>query len=543
MAANVASIGCGRVASRNRAWYCPDVTFRPFFPFSRNALLFALIATGCSTVAGVDFDAVTRGESPETQSPANTVEPTEPNYVPVETDSPMTSPCLPSEILCNGNCISRGDPPRMCDEKPACALNSHACGGTCAADDDATACGTACAKCPAPTGGYAVCTAGLCGVACAAGYEACATGCCLPPRVPIIGGVAAGGSHTCAWTRAGALYCWGDNALGQLGTAVTPDALSLDTPRKVDGLADIAGVAVGVRHTIAWTHRGEVYAWGSNDRGQLGINAPPGGSFATPQRVGALMDIAGAFAADHHSCAWTRAGILQCWGAGDDGQLGAGGKSDAASPRVVSTITSVIGAVGGRMHSCAWTRTGNAYCWGKPSKGQLGTGPLTAAFDAIERPATLATTGVVGMTAGDQHTCLWNAALDISCFGDGGSGRLGVGATVNRYQPAALGFAAVASAGNKHTCGQTAAGTVSCWGNNGDGQLGLGPGVGDRSTPSPLALTGIKGISAGAAHTCAWSDDDVYCWGSSAIGQLGIGPAAVTATKVPSPTRVTPFTP
>ena len=47
-------------------------------------------------------------------------------------------------------------------------------------------------------------------------------------------GIAAGGSHTCAVTTSGAVYCWGYNYDGQLGTG---DTTSRYTPTAVSGLA------------------------------------------------------------------------------------------------------------------------------------------------------------------------------------------------------------------------------------------------------------------------------------------------------------------
>jgi alpha-tubulin suppressor-like RCC1 family protein len=96
----------------------------------------------------------------------------------------------------------------------------------------------------------------------------------LPQQVtsPAAGGwtsVAAGGTHTCA-TRIHALWCWGDNHLGQLGSG-GPNRQLL--PRRVQ-LPSRTGwsiVAAGLQHACA-THTGHtLWCWGYNFHGQLGL--------------------------------------------------------------------------------------------------------------------------------------------------------------------------------------------------------------------------------------------------------------------------------
>src|SRR5204863_3917750 len=81
-----------------------------------------------------------------------------------------------------------------------------------------------------------------------------------------------------------------------------------------------------------------------------------------------------------------------------------------------------------------------------------------------------------------------------------------------------------------HTCALTSAGQVKCWGNNGSGQLGVGTTINATVPPaSGVSLAASSSTTAtalvsGAFHTCAiLNDGSVKCWGENTQGQLGIG--------------------
>ncbi len=76
--------------------------------------------------------------------------------------------------------------------------------------------------------------------------------------------------HSAAITSNGQLYVWGDNAYGQLGVGGSV-ASSMD-PILVDS-SEWSVVSCGARHTIAIKKDGSLWGWGSNQFGQLGPNA------------------------------------------------------------------------------------------------------------------------------------------------------------------------------------------------------------------------------------------------------------------------------
>eukprot|EP01103_Thecamoeba_quadrilineata_P010720 TRINITY_DN2394_c0_g1_i1.p1 TRINITY_DN2394_c0_g1~~TRINITY_DN2394_c0_g1_i1.p1 ORF type:complete len:508 (-),score=70.63 TRINITY_DN2394_c0_g1_i1:164-1687(-) len=183
-----------------------------------------------------------------------------------------------------------------------------------------------------------------------------------PSRVVCI---SAGGFHSMAVTQAGECYTWGSNRYGQLGIGSTLNAF---LPQKVvvgvpsesvnnDSTADSSSgsessvglqnigsngeplffvkAAAGKCYSLALTRSGEVFSWGSNRYGQLGLgttlNSP------LPSVIGFfrerfVMDIS---AGGGHSLCLTTDCKCFSWGYNGEGQLGLGHTRNAVVPQLV----------------------------------------------------------------------------------------------------------------------------------------------------------------------------------------------------------------
>jgi len=95
--------------------------------------------------------------------------------------------------------------------------------------------------------------------------------------------VAAGGSHACAVTEAGALFTWGD--AGWFGSLGHGDESAQRTPRRVEALRGcrIATAAIGDCHTLLADENGSVYGFGLSSR--LGFGTVSHESQFTPKRI------------------------------------------------------------------------------------------------------------------------------------------------------------------------------------------------------------------------------------------------------------------
>ena len=349
-----------------------------------------------------------------------------------------------------------------------------------------------------------------------------------------------GDAHVCVVVGQGELRCWGLNTHGQLGTG---DEVDRASPTRVGSLPAVTAVAAGASHTCALGQDGSVSCWGEGQAGQLGD-----GSFAARPTAATVPGLrARALAAGaSHTCAIDDAGALTCWGANERGQLGDGSTTNRAVPQTVSGLErGVVEVVARGGHTCARTDDGRVLCFGDGSSGELGDGSTGGAHLATTPVAVQALPApAIRLVAGGAHTC---AGLDdgrVACWGNNGSGQLGLGfvsfdppLAVTAPSEPMLAMMSGIAAGQAHTCARGSDGSVFCFGAGGRGQLGDGnfTTATARGVPTPERVAGLPAIallSAGATHTCASSGDALFCWGGNRVGELGLG--------APSDDRATP---
>ena len=127
--------------------------------------------------------------------------------------------------------------------------------------------------------------------------------------------------------------CWGSNNHGQLGDGTmvdnfTPTAVLL--PSGVQGQA-ITATTDGSTFFLQTTDY-KIYAWGRNDRGQLGDGT------TTDRSSPALLAGVGPWVAagTSHACSMSSDWVIHCWGGNNAGQLGDGTFVDRHTPVTVT---------------------------------------------------------------------------------------------------------------------------------------------------------------------------------------------------------------
>jgi alpha-tubulin suppressor-like RCC1 family protein len=158
-----------------------------------------------------------------------------------------------------------------------------------------------------------------------------------------------------AITDDGVVYGWGETAV--LGVSQSNAALTAPLPVPALSSHFIAQVAVGVKHCLALSNGGCVFAWGS---GTASIGAVP---VLQPSVVSELADVTccAIGAGSRHSMAATTDGELFAWGDNARGQLGVGtaGHSKPLPTRITSMSGIVLAQLdGGSTHSLALTSDG-----------------------------------------------------------------------------------------------------------------------------------------------------------------------------------------
>jgi len=132
--------------------------------------------------------------------------------------------------------------------------------------------------------------------------------------------------HSIALTTLGEIFTWGHGRSGRLGHG---DEVSVPSPLALRGLNGIkfVTVAAGLNHTLALTEQGAVFSWGNNRFGQLGIgviNDANGSKALVPTIISSLkkVNVVGIAAGDAHSLCFTDKCELFSWGSNKHGQLG-----------------------------------------------------------------------------------------------------------------------------------------------------------------------------------------------------------------------------
>ncbi len=137
------------------------------------------------------------------------------------------------------------------------------------------------------------------------------------------------------------MYAWGDNNRGQLGDGTTTNRT---TPTLVTALSGqtVTAVAGVVYHSFALTSTGAVYAWGYNSSGQLGDGTTTNRS--TPTLVTALsgQTVTAVAGGDSHSLALTSTGAVYALGDNWAGQLGDGTTTSRTTPTLVDTTNVIV---------------------------------------------------------------------------------------------------------------------------------------------------------------------------------------------------------
>jgi alpha-tubulin suppressor-like RCC1 family protein len=174
-----------------------------------------------------------------------------------------------------------------------------------------------------------------------------------------------GAHHTVLLSSDSQIIAWGRNGYGQLGVGDFEDRHSptLVPPFLPEGSTDkIIKVRSGSFFSAAITETGELWTWGDNSKGALGIGQKFPSAFS-PLRVpfpGAVQELAGG---RDHALAISKDGKLYVWGNNSSGELGIGDQFPKFEP-TLNPLEDVVEIACGLYHSCAITKSGKLFVFG-----------------------------------------------------------------------------------------------------------------------------------------------------------------------------------
>ncbi len=224
--------------------------------------------------------------------------------------------------------------------------------------------------------------------------------------------VSAGGMHSLALTEDGNLWTWGE-PWGSFSMTIDrrPHRVEVEDPEEIVERGGFVAIACGAFHNLALTATGEIYSFGLNDYGQLGLGHTA--SVTAPQRI--VDGLEGVTVADiscggWHSACVSTTGEVFMWGRGEYGRLGLGDKSGSSKLRpakvwALDGIKMVQVSCGGS-HTLGVTADGKAWAWGRGSFGRLGTGEERDAITPVEvkLPGGPERWHVIAVAAGGRHS-------------------------------------------------------------------------------------------------------------------------------------------
>lgn len=169
------------------------------------------------------------------------------------------------------------------------------------------------------------------------------------------------------------LYSWGYNYYGQLGIGNT---IVQKTPQLIKFPNNVKAklVSIGKDHCMTIGDDGNLYTWGRNQNGQLGIGNTENKN--TPQLVNLSNGIKAKYiySGGFHSLMIGTDNNLYSWGYNIHGELGIGNCIDQNTPQLVRLPNGIkpkyISA--GYIHSLLIGNDGNLYSWGRNYRYSLG---------------------------------------------------------------------------------------------------------------------------------------------------------------------------
>ena len=305
-------------------------------------------------------------------------------------------------------------------------------------------------------------------------------------------------------------------------------------PKRINSLTNIQSVSCFQGHTMCLDYDGNVFIFGSNEGGSLGIGKRQDKlKYSYKPRKLDLPPIKQVSCGSDFSICLSQEGNLYSFGSNSHGQLGHGTFGNANVPVLIETLNNVDFVECGYSFAICKTLNNLIYSWGYNHYGQLGKLKSSRAPEKC----TNWPDNVVDIKCGESHTLILTSNMEVySC----GSNMLcQLGREVDRRSFSVekiedLPEIIRIECGNWHSMCLDINYNLYIFGYNTFGQLGLND-KDNRVLPIQHSLSNIIDISSKGNHTFVkTSDNEIYGFGRNSHSQLGIN----TEEKQLSPVKI-----
>jgi len=192
----------------------------------------------------------------------------------------------------------------------------------------------------------------------------------LIPDFDNIDFIICGSNHCICKTYNNEFYSWGSNEYGQLGQG---NNNSLYIPIQCFTWPDnIIDIKPSYQHTLLLTSKGQVYSFGNNNKGQLGLNDENIKTINIPTLIEDIPEIQRIECGNNHSMCIDINDNLWVFGDNFFGQLGLGDTKNRFKPILHPTLKGIIDISSNGNHTFFKIFGNKIYAFGKNNHSQLG---------------------------------------------------------------------------------------------------------------------------------------------------------------------------
>ena len=286
-----------------------------------------------------------------------------------------------------------------------------------------------------------------------------------------------GDGHSIFLDIQGFVFTLGSNNYGQLGTGKDYKALkSTHEPQKVE-LPQIKQISCGGNFTMCVTTTGLVYTFGRNNNGSFGLGDIDISYSSSPLQIDVLKDIDFLTCSHYHTVAKTIYNEIFVWGSDSCGNLGIGSTEyfESKPVKCVDWPDNTIDIKCGVSHVLVLTSSQDVYSCGSNEYYELGR--IVDDDHAISLQKIDNLSNVVRIECGKYHSLCIDVESRLFVFGDNFKGQLGLDENVAKVQlpveHPTLSNVIDISSGGDHTFIKTSNNEIYSCGNNLFSQIGI----------------------------------------------------------------------